>query len=131
MAVAPSRLNTPDSQAGMGLFGIRPKHPQYTKRAHLRHLFARQGDFICSYQGPIRTPTECVTQPSMYLFSDPADPQHRYIDSWSADTGSPATAATLTKASTMNKSTVLLNGHLTVQPQEYLPNVTSSSMRNS
>ena len=44
VAIAPSRLNTPDSQAGMGLFGIRSKHPRYTKRTHLRHLFARQGD---------------------------------------------------------------------------------------
>ena len=71
----------------MGLFGLRPKRTHYAKRAHLRHLFARKGDFICSYHGPTRTPTDCVTQPSMYLFSDPADPHHRYIDSWSADTG--------------------------------------------
>jgi hypothetical protein len=71
----------------MGLFGIRPKRPHYAQRAHLCHLFARAGDFICSYHGPIRTPKECVTQPSMYLFSDPTDPRQRYIDSWSADTG--------------------------------------------
>ena len=81
VAVAPSNLTTQDSNAGMGLYKLRPKRPQYAKCAHLHHLFARKGDFICSYHGPTRTPTECVTQPSMYLFSDPADPHHRYIDS--------------------------------------------------
>ena len=41
VAVAPSRLTTPESQAGMGLFRLCPKHPHYAKCAHLRHLFAR------------------------------------------------------------------------------------------
>jgi hypothetical protein len=52
-----------------------------------RHLFARKGDFICSYHGLICSPVECVTQPFTYLFSDPTDRQHRYIDSWTTDAG--------------------------------------------
>ena len=71
----------------MGLFGIRHKRSTYAKLKQFRHLFARKGDFICSYHGPIRSPAECVTQPSMYLFSDPMDQQHRYIDSWTPDAG--------------------------------------------
>ena len=61
VAVAPSNLTTQDSNAGTGLFEIRPKRTLYAKRTYLRHLFASKGDFICSYHGPIRTPTECVT----------------------------------------------------------------------
>jgi len=86
VAAAPSTLSTSDSDAGLGLFGIRPKKPSYAKLKHPRHLFARKGDYICSYHGPIRSIAECVNQPSMYLFSDPMDPQHRYLDSWNPST---------------------------------------------
>ena len=55
VAAAPSTLSTPDSDAGLGLFGIRHKKSSYAKLKRLRHLFARKGDFFCSYHGPIRT----------------------------------------------------------------------------
>ena len=87
VAAAPSTLSTPDSDAGLGLFGIRPKKSSYAKLKHPRHLFARKGDYICSYHGLIRSVAECVSQPSMYLFSDPTDPLHRYIDSWDPNSG--------------------------------------------
>ena len=87
VAAAPSTLSTSDSDAGLGLFGIRPKKPSYAKLKHPCHLFARKGDYICSYHGPIPSIAECVNQPSMYLFSDPMDPQHRYIDSWDPASG--------------------------------------------
>ena len=87
VAAAPSTLSTPDSDAGLGLFGIRPKKSSYARLQRPSQLFARKGDFICSYHGPIRTIAECVSQPSMYLFSDPLDPQQRYIDSWDPTTG--------------------------------------------
>ena len=66
---------------------IRPKKSSYANSKQHRHLFARKGDYICSYYGPIRSSAECVSQPSMYLFSDPLDPHHRYIDSWDPTTG--------------------------------------------
>ena len=87
VAAAPSTLSTPDSDAGLGLFGIRPKKSSYANSKQHRHLFAKKGDYICSYHGPIRTSAECISQPSMYLFSDPMDPQQRYIDSWDPSTG--------------------------------------------
>ena len=87
VAAAPSTLSTPDSDAGLGLFGIRPKKSSYANSKQHRHLFAKKGDYICSYHGPIRTSAECISQPSMYLFSDPTDPHHRYIDSWDPSTG--------------------------------------------
>ena len=87
VAAAPSTLSTPDSDAGLGLFGIRPKKLSYANNKQQRHLFAKKGDYICSYHGPIRTSAECISQPSMYLFSDPMDPQQRYIDSWDPSTG--------------------------------------------
>jgi hypothetical protein len=87
VAAAPTTLSTPDSDAGLGLFGIRPKKSSYANSKQHRHLFAKKGDYICSYHGPIRTSAECISQPSMYLFSDPMDPQQRYIDSWDPSTG--------------------------------------------
>ena len=93
VAAAPSTLSTLDSDAGLGLFGIRPKKSSYTNSKQHRHLFAKKGDYICSYHGPIRTSAECISQPSMYLFSDPMDPHHRYIDSWIPLRVSPATEA--------------------------------------
>jgi len=81
VAAAPSTLSTPDSDAGLGLFGIRPKKSSYANSKQHRHLFAKKGDYICSYHGPIRTSAECISQPSMYLFSDPMDPQlHHQMD---------------------------------------------------
>ena len=65
----------------MGLFGIAPKRSSYARLNKFKHLFARKGDYICPYNGPIRTPQECISHPSMYLFSDPSDPLGRYIDS--------------------------------------------------
>ena len=65
VAAAPSTLSTPDSDAGLGLFGIRPKKSSYTRLQRYSHLFARKGDFICSYHGPIRTITELVRQPTI------------------------------------------------------------------
>ena len=46
----------------------------YSKLAKYRHLFARKGDYICPYNGPLRSPEDCTSTPSMYLFSDPSDP---------------------------------------------------------
>jgi len=92
VGVAPSTLSTPDNDAGLGIFGIVPKRSSYARISKFKHLFARKGDLICSYHGPIRSPAECVTQPSMYLFSDPMDKQHRYIDSWTSDSCVPICA---------------------------------------
>ena len=80
VGVAPSRLSTPDNDAGLGLFGIVPKRSSYARISKFKHLFARKGDYICSYNGPLRSPQECISHPSMYLFSDPLDPLHRYIE---------------------------------------------------
>ena len=87
VGVAPSTLSTPDNDAGLGLFGIHPKRSTYSKLAKYRHLFARKGDYICPYHGPLRSPADCTSTPSMYLFSDPSDPLGRYIDSWTPDAG--------------------------------------------
>jgi hypothetical protein len=76
-----------DNDAGMGLFGLQPKRSHYAKHAKYRKLFARKGDYICSYHGPLKTPAECITHPSMYIFTDPSDPLGRYIDSWTPETG--------------------------------------------
>jgi hypothetical protein len=80
-------LTTLDNDDGMGLIGLQPKRSHYTKNAKYRQLFSRKGNHICSYHGPIRTPLECITQPPMYIFTDPSDPLGRYIDSWTPETG--------------------------------------------
>ena len=87
VGVAPSTLSTSDNDAGLGLFSIVPKRSSYARLSKFKHLFARKGDYICSYNGPLRSPQECISHPSMYLFSDPMDKQHRYIDSWTSDGG--------------------------------------------
>ena len=87
VGVAASTLSTPDNDAGLGLFGITPKRNSYTRISKFKHLFARKGDYICAYDGPLRSPTECISQPSMYLFSDPSDPLGRYVDSWTPEAG--------------------------------------------
>ena len=87
VGVAPSTLSTPDNDAGLGLFGIVPKRSSYARISKFKHLFARKGDYICSYNGSLRSPQECISHPSMYLFSDPLDPLHRYIDSLTPESG--------------------------------------------
>ena len=130
VAAAPSTLSTPDSDAGLGLFGIRPKKSSYAKLKHPRHLFARKGDYICSYHGPIRSVAECVSQPSMYLFSDPTDPLHRYIDSWDPTLELQATEDSSMKASRMNRSTAPSNGLQAIPQQASMPNETSFFTKN-
>ena len=71
----------------MGLFGLQPKRSHYAKNAKYHHLFARKGDYICSYHEPLRTLAECITHPTMYNFTDPSDPLGRYIVSWTPETG--------------------------------------------
>jgi hypothetical protein len=80
---------------------------------------------ICSYHGPLRTPLECITQPSMYIFTDPSDPLGRYIDSWT-----PAMGTTSTNTSRMTTSTAPSNGLPTIQQQASTPNGTSISTKN-
>ena len=87
VGVGPFTLNTPGIDAGLGLFGIRPKKTVYTRRSKYHNLFAKAGDYICAYAGTQRTRQDCIHRPSMYLFSDPDDPQQRYIDSWDPTLG--------------------------------------------
>ena len=87
VGIAPSTLTTLNNDAGMGLFGLQPKRSHYAKNAKYHHLFARKGDYICSYHGPLKTPAECITHPFMYIFTDPSDPLGRYIDSWTPAAG--------------------------------------------
>ena len=87
VGVGPSTLNVPGIDAGSGLFGIRPKKTHYAHRANCRNIFAKAGDYICAYTGTTRIRQDCISNPSMYLFADPDDPQQRYIDSWDPTRG--------------------------------------------
>ena len=119
--IAPSTLTTLDNDAGMGLFGLHPKRSHYAKNAKYHQLFARKEDYICSYHGPIRTPAECITHPSMYIFTDPSDPLGHYIDSWTPEAESRAMGAMSTNTSRITRSTAPSNGLHTNQQRESMP----------
>ena len=85
--MGPSTLNAPGIDAGSGFFSIRPKKTHYVNRANCRNIFAKAGDYICAYTGTTRIRQDCISNPSMYLFADPDDPQQRYIDSWDPTRG--------------------------------------------
>ena len=70
VGVGPSTLNAPGTDAGSGLFGITPKKAIYTRHPRYHNLFAKAGDFICTYTGTQRTRQDCISHPSMYLFSE-------------------------------------------------------------